>query len=477
MSAPWPASRPDYTDLATCAAGEMARWNVPGLAVGVWQDGHIETAGYGIASIATRQPVTAATLFQIGSITKVFTTTLVMRLVEDGLLDLDRPVIADLPDLRLADSDARERITLRHLLSHSAGFEGDRFTDYGRGDDALAKAIAEFGSLRQWSAPEELYAYCNTGFYLAGRIIEVVTKQPYETALKERLLDPLGLTETVLFPDEAITYPASVGHDRESPGAPYTICRPYALPRSVSPAGGIISTVGDLLRFAALHIGEGTIDEKTIISAGSARAMREIEIEAPGIGVTYGLGWMLREIDGVRIVSHGGSTNGFEASLVVIPERRFALAMLTNCSHGSAAMQEIERWVLQHYRGLTVADPTPVDAAKRDLDAVTGRYARHDTRFTVSRAGARLRIDYITIDDDGQEKEQAPMFAVPVAGEQAFLIVEGRLKPERVDFIPPAGERPMLFRCWGRLAAREGDAPVTVAEKKAKGNKKAVKEA
>lgn len=470
MSAPWPASRPDYTDIATCAAGERARWNVPGLALGLWQDGHVETYGFGVASVATRQPVTPETLFQVGSISKVFTATLVMRLVEDGALALDTPVIAYLPDLPLADAEARNSVTLRHLLTHTAGFEGDRFTDYGRGDDALAKAIAEFGTLRQWSAPEALYAYCNTGFYLAGRVIEAVTKQPYEQVLKDRLLDPLGLTTTVLFADDAITYPVAVGHTREHPGAPYTICRPYGLPRCVNAAGGIISTVGDLLRFAALHIGDGTLDGTTIIDAASARAMREIEIEASGIGIARGLGWAIEEVNGVRIVRHGGATNGFQASLVVIPARRFALAMLTNCGHGAAAMQEIERWALEHYRGLTVTDPAPVEAPDGALDAVAGVYERHDKRFTITHAGGRLRIDRVEI-EDGEEKEQKPMFAVPVAGELAFLVTEGRLKPERVDFIPAEGDRPMLFRCWGRLAARRPDGDVS-GEKADTGKKK-----
>ncbi len=456
MNAPWPASRPDYTDIATCAAGELARWNVPGLALGLWQDGHVETFGFGVASTATRQLVTPGTLFQVGSISKVFTATLVLRLVEDGALTLDTPVIDYLPDLPLADDEARTRVTLRHLLTHSAGFEGDRFTDYGRGDDALAKAIAEFGTLRQWSAPEALYAYCNTGFYLVGRVIEVMMKRPFETVLKERLLDPLGLTSTVLFADDAITYPAAVGHTREHPGAPFTISRPYALPRCVNAAGGIISTVGDLLRFAALHIGDGTIDGTRIIDAASARAMREIEIEAPGIGVARGLGWAIEEVDGVRIVRHGGATNGFQASLVVIPERRFALAMLTNCGHGSAAMQEIECWALEHYRGLTITDPAPVEAPASALDAVAGVYERHDMRFTIARAGGRLRIDRVST-EDGEDAEQKPMFAVPVAGELAFLVTEGRLKPEQVDFIPAAGDRSMFFRCWGRLAARRPD--------------------
>lgn len=145
---------------------------MPGIAVGLLHHAHEETTATGITSIVTRQPVTDDTVFQIGSISKVFTATLAMRLVEEGLLDLDEPVITYVPDLPLADATARTSVTLRHLFSHGGGFEGDRFIDYGRGDDALARSIAGFDTLQQWTAPGELYFYSNAGFYLAGRAIE-----------------------------------------------------------------------------------------------------------------------------------------------------------------------------------------------------------------------------------------------------------------------------------------------------------------
>ncbi len=144
----------DYDDLNACVLQELGRWTVPGAAVGIYQDGETRVHGIGVTSLETRQPVTPDTLFQLGSISKVYTATLVMRLVEAGKLDLDTPVVAYLPDLRLGDAQAQRTITLRHLLSHTSGLEGDRFTDYGLGDDALTRAIAEFNTL--WSEPRKL---------------------------------------------------------------------------------------------------------------------------------------------------------------------------------------------------------------------------------------------------------------------------------------------------------------------------------
>src|SRR5262249_19665577 len=149
--------------LDECVRSEMAQWTVPGVAVGVLREGQRELHGYGFASIETEQPVKPETLFQVGSISKVYTATLIMRLVDEGKLALDEPVITYLPDLKLADAQARETITLRHLLSHTSGLFGDYFDDFGLGDDALTRAIATFDTLRQQFEPGALWTYCNSG--------------------------------------------------------------------------------------------------------------------------------------------------------------------------------------------------------------------------------------------------------------------------------------------------------------------------
>lgn len=146
----------DTTGMAEVVEHEMERWSVPGVALGLLRDGAMETFAFGVASIDTGFPVRPDTLFQIGSITKVFTTTLIMQLVDEGRIDLDAPVTSYLPSFALGDAAVQEAITMRRLLSHQAGFYGDNFKDFGPGDDALAIAIAEFPSLRQLTPPGEL---------------------------------------------------------------------------------------------------------------------------------------------------------------------------------------------------------------------------------------------------------------------------------------------------------------------------------
>src|SRR6185312_10464526 len=179
-------------DLDAHIREQMARWTVPGLTVGMLRDGEREIRAYGVTSLETSYPARPDTLFPIGSIGKVYTTMLVMTLVDEGMLDLDVPVATYLPDLQLADEHARDTITLRQLLSHQSGLFGDYYDDFGMGDDALARCVASFDTLRQLSAPGELWAYCSSGFMLAGRVVEVVTGKPFETALRQRVFEPLG---------------------------------------------------------------------------------------------------------------------------------------------------------------------------------------------------------------------------------------------------------------------------------------------
>ena len=218
---------------------EMSRWSVPGIALGLLHDGQIATAGYGIANLRTSFPVLPDTLFQIGSISKIFTTTLVMSLVDEGVLDLDVPVIEYVPELPLADRDARQMITIRHLLTHTSGFYGDRFDDQGIGDDALARAVAAFSDLPQQTKPGELWTYCNAGFDLAGRAVEKVTGKGFEANMRERVFEPFGLTGATYFASEAILSPVSVGHVGATDGSgQLQVASPWPIPRrSIRPAG------------------------------------------------------------------------------------------------------------------------------------------------------------------------------------------------------------------------------------------------
>src|SRR5690606_36740088 len=208
---------------------------------------------------ATGAPVTKDSIFQIGSISKVWTATVVMRLVDDGRLSLDTKVKDILPEVKLADDELTDGITVRHLLTHTSGLDGDIFTDTGRGDDAVEKYVALLESAGRNHPLGATWSYCNSGYSVLGRIIEVLTGKTWDAAMSELLYQPLGLTHTVTLPEDAILHAAAVGH--VDVGDEQVVTPAYLLPRSVGPAGLITSRVEDVLAFARLHLRGGVADD------------------------------------------------------------------------------------------------------------------------------------------------------------------------------------------------------------------------
>ena len=153
----------------------MSRYHVPGIAIGILHDGDEDIAAYGVTNLEHPLPVDADTLFQIASITKTITATVVMRLVERGALDLDSPIRRYLPEFKLRDEEVAKRATLRHLVTHTGGWLGDCFADFGKGDDALARYVAAMAELEQLTPLGEIWHYSNSSFAFLGRLIEVVT--------------------------------------------------------------------------------------------------------------------------------------------------------------------------------------------------------------------------------------------------------------------------------------------------------------
>jgi CubicO group peptidase (beta-lactamase class C family) len=428
---------------------QMATWEVPGLTVGILHEGKVETAGYGVASLETKQSVVPETLFQIGSISKVFTTTLVMTLVDEGKLDLDAPVVGYVPDLPLADETARRTITLRHLLTHRGGFYGDRFDDQGIGDDALARAVAAFHDLKQQTAPGEVWTYCNAGFDLAGRAVELVLGQPFEQAMRERVFKPLGLERSTYFAHEAIRHSVAVGHTQQ-PNEPARIADPWPIPRRSNPAGGISSNVAELLRFARAHMQDGELDGVRALSAESARAMRTPQTEAD-YPRHWGLGWSLRQTGGLTFAEHNGGTNGFMARLTTAPERGFAVAILTNGDHGSAAHGKIGDAVVERFLGIASEPPARIALDDAALAQFAGSY-RHDlAELTLHVENGGYRVERVGRNPfSGEETVREPFRLVPVNA-RIFRVAGGEFDGAYAEMILNTDGGVRFMRFGGRL--------------------------
>lgn len=449
----------EIADLPGVVRAEMARWAVPGMTVGVLRDGETSVYGFGVANVSTGAPVAPGTLFQIGSITKVFVATLVMRLVEAGKVSLDAPLNTYLPDLALVDASLPGRLTLRHTLTHTSGLLGDHFPDEGMGDDALATVVAKMRDLPQITPPDAGWSYCNSGFYLAGRVIEVVTGKTFEAAMRDEVFVPLGLTRPTFFAHEAILHSAAVGH-QHTDDVP-EVARPYPLARCANPPGGIITNVADLLRFAAFHMGDGTVGGERVLSPESLAQMQTPQVRVNADG-EWGLGWSLGHAGGVRTIGHNGATNGFQAYLVAVPQRGYAITMLTNSSRGTSASRAIARWALARDLGLETPEPTRIELAPDALSRLTGVYrqALSVSTITVAEdadAAAPLEMRVVSTNPfTGDEAERPAVGLAPIAPD-ACVITSGENTGVRVDFIFPDDPTapPTMARIGSRLSTRE----------------------
>jgi CubicO group peptidase (beta-lactamase class C family) len=435
----------------------MAEWRIPGVTVAILHDGEVETHGYGVISLETDYPTRPDTLFQVGSNSKVFTATLVMRLVEAGLLDLDAPIGAYLPDLALADTEALRRITLRQLLSHTSGLEGDRFEDTGEGDDALTRYVAGAADWAQETTPGEFWSYCNSGFGIAGRIIEAVTDATFEAAMRERVFEPLGLERSFYFAHEAIVSSAAAGHT-QLPGedAPH-VARPYHIGRRAHPAGGIIASAGDLLAFLRFHMGDGTVKGEQVLSAASMRAMQEPQVWLDE-EQAWGVGWGLRDIDGARVIRHGGGTNGHITQMLAVPAQSFGLVILTNGNRGAHVVEAVEKWALARFCGVHDRDPEPVSLADEQLERLAGIYTQRLQTAVVALEDGALTMTVTGNNPFSGEKIAYPPIPLVPTGEWEVMATEGEWKGSRSRFIPGDDDRPRFLRLGGRLAPRQPDA-------------------
>jgi len=439
---------------------------VPGVSAGVLVDGQEQTAFAGVTSLENPLPVDASTLFQFGSTGKTFTATAIMRLVEQGLVDLDEPVRTYVPELTLKDTDVAERVTVLHLLNHTAGWEGDLMDDMGNGDDALEKYVARMATIEQVTPLGATVSYNNASLSLAGRLIEKVTGSPFERAMSELVLEPLGLTSTWFFPSDIMTRRFAVGHTKQEDGA-ITVARPWAMPRSASPAGGMSATAADQLAWARFHLGDGTAaDGKRVLSEELLRRMQAPTVEMPGsaLGDAVGISWLLGEVGGVKTVSHGGTTNGQHSEFRMVPERGFALISMTNCGpNGPQLNDRLWEWALEHYLGLKNVEPVPVRLSEAELAHYTGHFETIAATIDIEPADGRLRAR-ITIKpamaailhEQGEEVPEQPPFLLAILEgyPDRYVVDEGDAKGMKGYFARAADGSVEGIHLGGRLATR-----------------------
>lgn len=414
------------------------KYRVPGATLGIARGDETLELAFGVTNVDTGVEVTTDTLFQIGSITKVWTATVVLALADAGKLDLDEPVVTYLPELALADEDATTRVTMRHLLTHTSGIDGDFFLDTGRGDDCLEKYVAALAGLPLNHPLGATWSYCNSGFTIAGRVIEKLTGQTWDTAMRELLYTPLGLTHTVTLPDDALLYRTAVGHVHEE-DEPYRRAPVWVLPRSAGPAGLITATAADVLAFARMHLAGGVAADGTrVLAEGTAAAMREEQVRLPDpytLADSWGLGWFRMDWNGTRLIGHDGNTIGQSAFLRVLPDQDVAVTLLANGGHTRDLYETLIREICRDVAGVEMTTPLspPAEPVDADIAPHAGSYERTSVRLDVwpAEAGPKLRLtttsELAGLDDEPKELDLVPvrddLYVTRLPGDETWMPV------------------------------------------------------
>lgn len=436
-----------FRELDKRIEAAMQRYHVPGVAVAVFYKGREYVRGYGKTNVDRPVAVDGETLFRIGSITKTFTGTTMMRLVEQGKVNLDAPVRSYLPGLQLADESVARRVTVRQILNHSAGWLGDDYVTYGSGDDALAKYVAGMRALPQLTPLGQILAYNNAAVDLAGRVIEVVTNAPYERAVDLLVLRPLGLNHSGFFTERLTQYAIAQSHDVKN-GKPLVDTASWNFPRSLNPTGGLISSARDQLQYARFHLGYPAM-QKDPGPGGT------LSFEVDGVCVTW---WQRRTAEGVPVFQHMGSWGGQNADLLLVPARGFAMSILTNSTTGPMVIADIDRsgWALSRYAGLHNPPAVPKALSPSALAPYEGRYEG----WIVPPDGSPQKPERLAVElrrDDGGLRATGDLeLSLAFYRNDYVVTTDAQGLSKRSDFVRGADGRVAWYRDNGRIFKRVG---------------------
>ncbi|MGQ0548304.1 MAG: serine hydrolase domain-containing protein [Armatimonadota bacterium] len=261
----------------------------------------------------------------------------------------------------------------------------------------------------------------------------------YEDAVKELVLDPLGMTMSFFFASDVITHRVAVGHyiRDEKP----VVSRDWALPRAAHPAGGISSTVKDQLRYASFHMGNGTApDGARLLSPESVTAMQSPFVEGSG-GNDWGFTWGLRNVGDARLVFHGGATSGQMSAFTMVPQRHFAITVLTNADSGALLHNEVVKWALAHYLGLSEPEPQSLAIPEAALAPYVGRYvgagSTSDLELRLHNGGVLMHVHLKGgfPDKDSPLPPTPPPMKIAFVDKDRIVVLDGPMKGGRGEFL------------------------------------------
>ena len=451
---------PRFEALVTLTEAKMKEFGVPGVALGVIDGQSLTVRGLGVTSVEDSIPVNAHTVFPIASISKTFAATAMMRLVEQGKVDLRAPVRTYIPNFRVRDSTVSQDVTVWHLLTHLGGWEG-QVGGPDRGTATLENFVATtLPDLMQVAPPGKAWSYNNAGFSIAGRVIEIVTGKSINAAMRELVFQPLGLEHAGTTAGDFIVNRFAAGHT--SRDGKTTLQRPFT-PSAAVTTGGVGLCITDMLTYARFQMGDGTAaNGERVLDRQSLELMRMPQAHKQGTDDDIGLAWHIRRVGPVHTYGHGGTLGGHILLLELVPERNFAIAILTNASTGWRLIQDVERAALESYLGATYAPnqaiahrglvetlPTVQPLAKQpDPAPYLGTYVRPSNSYVVRVEGGKVIVQDRS--NNGSSRE----YPVAFYGPDRVVVTDGQDAGQSVEFVRDDAGRVNWIRVVGRVAVR-----------------------
>ncbi|WP_161881858.1 serine hydrolase domain-containing protein [Deinococcus alpinitundrae] len=467
------AATKSSTELAAAFEQEARRlleeYKVPGVTLGLLTPDGDHFFNFGVTSLENPLPIDADTIFQIGSTTKTITSLTCSVLVAQGKLDLDVPVRTYLPDFKLKDESVAAALTTRDVLTHQGGFQGDLFEETGNGDDALERVLDILAESPQVVPLRGHWSYNNAGFYVAGRVIEVLTGQPYEAAVTELVLAPLGMDHTLFFPNQVMTYRFATGHNKI--GDEMVTQRPWILPRSSAPAGGTLnSTLRDMTRYAHFMM-SGTLPDVPETEGDAAQPAEASSLAAldrshfwqpqrpigdalngfPGERGQIGQSWFIDQYPQATIISHGGTTHGHQSDFWVSPDRKVGFIAMTNASNGHAYNRKLSKWIKRELLNLSGTEQPDHVVSPDALSDFVGEYLIIGMPLKIGShiEAGRLTLTIPDTTPGASGTKPAPLRFI--APNRALVTGGGDLDDTGVEFLRGVGGQVEFMRIGVRL--------------------------
>ncbi|GAA4671019.1 serine hydrolase domain-containing protein [Phytohabitans rumicis] len=377
----------------------LAEYGIPSAVVGVLHEGEVTDFAVGVADVSTGEPATTDTIYQCGSMTKTWTALALMQLVDEGKVGLDEPVRTHLPEFRVADPEVGAKVTPRHLLYHTSGIEED-FGDPGEDDDVYERMVADIADAPQVHPLGHTHGYSAAlGYAILARIMEVLDGKRWDTIMKDRLFDPLGLTGTTSCRTQVDHRRAATGHLIRSLDEGPIVTPVDYLPRCFGPGGNVNSTIRDVLTMAHIFLDAGKAPNGTrIVSAAGIQEIMHSRVPLPDpymFGPAWALGLIVCDWHGETVYATDGSTIGQNARLRILPDSNTAIAMLTNGGPRETFYKTVFNEILTDLDAATIPDlPRPDRPVDLDLPKYEGVYGRPGTRYEVAAEGGNL---YLTL--------------------------------------------------------------------------------